>query len=205
MISGRAVQITRKYVSATGRLPFLCPVQIFNVIYNMKKIILKYGLISGALSAALMLATGVYYHYNPGKFENSELVGYTGILLSMLVVFFGVRAYRDQEGEGKLSFGKGFQIGLIIVLISSTIYVLTWQIVSHTLLSDFMDQYMQYTIEKMKQSGMSAEGLAQKTAEMEHYKELFKNPFISTAIIFIEPLPMGLLVTLVSAVALRKN
>lgn len=171
----------------------------------MKKIILRYGLLSGAVGAVLMLMTGLYYHNNPGKFENGELFGYAGILLSMVFVFMGVKAYREREGEGRLTFGRGFLVGLIITLISSAIYVLAWQIVSHTLMTDFMDQYVQYSIEQMKKAGTPAEEITRKTAEMEQFKEMYKNPLISTAITFLEPLPIGLLVTLLSAIILRKN
>ncbi len=62
----------------------------------MRKTILKYGLISGLLCAA-MLAAVTPLENRPG-FEHGYLTGYTLIVLSFLLVFFGIRSYRDQEG-----------------------------------------------------------------------------------------------------------
>lgn len=171
----------------------------------MKKIILNYGLISGAVAAALMLGMALYMGNDPKKFSNGEIFGYVGILLSMVVVFLGVRAYRDQEAGGRLSFGSGFKVGILITIISCVCYVLAWKAISNTLMSDFMDQFMKQSLDQMKNSGASAAEIAKKTAEMEHYKALYKNPLTEFALIFLEPFPVGFLVTLASAAILRKK
>ena len=173
----------------------------------MKKIVLKYGLISGALAAVLMTATAwfVYKGKDPTKFENGELFGYTAILLCMTLVFLGIRAYREQVGEGRLTFGQGFQVGILIAIISSFCYALAWQWVEAWIMPDFMQQYMDASLAKMKASGLSAETIAQKTAEMQHFQEMYKNPLVSIALTFLEPFPVGLLVTLASAGILRKK
>ncbi len=171
----------------------------------MKKTILTYGLISGGIAAVLMLGTALYTHGNAANFDNAEIFGYAGIILSMLFVFLGVRSYRDQVAGGLISFGKAFQVGLYICLISSAIYVITWLIVSNTIMTDFMDQYMEYSLQKMRDAGASADEISKHSAEMEHFAELYKNPLISAAVTFLEPFPIGLLVTLISAGILRRS
>src|SRR5262245_35633891 len=93
----------------------------------MKKIVLTYGLISGGIAAALMLATLPFMH----TFEGSMgyVVGYTGIVLSTLLVFFGVRSYRENVGQGRISFGRAFAVGILITLISCACYVATWELI----------------------------------------------------------------------------
>lgn len=171
----------------------------------MKKIILTYGLISGAIAAALMLGMGLYLGNNPENFENGEIFGYAGIILSMLFVFLGVRAYRDQVAGGQLSFGRGFQVGILITLISCICYVLAWQVVYRTMMPDFMEHYTNFTLAQMEKSGATATQIAEKSAEMQKFGEMYKNPLINMAFTFIEPFPVGLLVTLLSAGILRRK
>ncbi|MBL7774620.1 MAG: DUF4199 domain-containing protein, partial [Saprospiraceae bacterium] len=138
-------------------------------------------------------------------FDNTAIFGYAGILLSMVFVFLGVRAYRDQVNGGVISFGKAFQVGLYICLISCAMYVIAWMIVSNTILTDFMDKYIAYALEKLKASGASAEEIRRETAKMAEYRELYKNPLATAAVTFLEPFPIGLLVTLISAGILRRR
>src|SRR6266481_8773272 len=62
----------------------------------MKKTILTFGLISGAISSVMMIATVPFANHGSG----SLVLGYTTIVLSFLLVFFGIRSYRDNQGNG---------------------------------------------------------------------------------------------------------
>lgn len=170
----------------------------------MKRVILHYGLFSGLASMVLMLATGLIMRKSP-DFENGHIYGNIGILLAMLFIFFGVKSYRDREGGGALSFSKAFQIGLVISVISCVFYVITWMIVYKTIWPNFMDQYMAYALNKMRAEGHSEELIRQKTAELDEFTKMYKNPLIMAAFTFIEPLRIGLPVALVSALALKKK
>ena len=90
----------------------------------MKKTVLTFGLLSGALSA-LMMASTVPFMHKIG-FDKGLIVGYTAMLISFLFVYFGVRSYRDNVAGGQLSFGRGFSVGLLITLISCVCYVVAW-------------------------------------------------------------------------------
>ena len=81
----------------------------------MQKTIIKYGLISGAIGAVAIFAITLVlksYGFDKVGFENSAYFGYSLIILSMAVIFFGVKAFRDEVNEGKVTFGKGLLIGL---------------------------------------------------------------------------------------------
>ena len=67
----------------------------------MKKIIIIFGLISGAISSLLMTAS-VLFGDRLGL-GHSYIRGYTTIVLSLLLVFFGVRSYRDNVGKGQIT------------------------------------------------------------------------------------------------------
>ncbi|MCW5923890.1 MAG: DUF4199 domain-containing protein [Saprospiraceae bacterium] len=170
----------------------------------MNKIVLKYGLISGAVAAVMMTGSALYFK-NAADHQNGEVIGYAGILLSMLFVYFGVRTYREQFAGDAWGFGKAFKVGLAIMLISCLCYVAAWMVVYQTLMPDFMDKYIEQVLAQMKSKGATEEQISQEAAKMEGYKTMYKNPFTRAALTFIEPLPVGLLVTLATSFLLRRK
>src|SRR5262245_34895343 len=121
----------------------------------MKKTVLTFGLISGAMSAVMMYGT-VPFADRIG-FDKGEIIGYTTIVLTSLMVFFGVRSYRDNVAGGSITFGKAFQVGLLITLLSCACYVVAWEILYYNFLPDFFDKYSAYLIERAKAAGTSAQ------------------------------------------------
>ena len=169
----------------------------------MKKTVLTFGLISGAISSLMMVAT-IPFADKIG-FGHSYIVGYTTIVLSLLLVFFGIRSYRDNAGNGQITFSKAFAVGICITLISCIFYVVTWEIIYFNFMHDFMDEYGAHMIEKLKASGASMAAIQAQLQQQEKFKELYENPFFNAAMTFIEPFPVGLVITLVSAAVLRRK
>jgi hypothetical protein len=169
----------------------------------MKKTVLTFGLISGAVSAAMMLLT-VPFADKIG-FDKGEILGYTTIVLSALLVFFGIRSYRENAGGGRLTFGRGVAVGVLIALISSACYVATWEIVYYKLMPDFAEKYSAHMVERAKASGASQQKMDQVVQQAAQFKQMYDNPAINVALTFAEVFPIGLVVTLVSAGILRKK
>jgi len=138
-------------------------------------------------------------------FDRAEFVGYTVIVLSFLLVFFGIRSYRDSVGNGQITFSKAFAVGIFITLITCICYVITWEVLYFNFLPDFMDKYAAHAVEKAKASGASAAAIQAQLQQLKKYKELYDNPLINAAMTFIEPFPVGLVITLISAAVLRKK
>jgi len=169
----------------------------------MKKIVLTFGLIAGAILSVMMVAT-IPFMDRIG-FDKGEVIGYTTMVLAFLMVFFGVRSYRDNVAGGTISFGRAFKVGLLITLVASACYVATWQVVYYRIAPDFMDKYGAYTVEKARKSGATQAQIAEQVKSMDEFKEMYRNPLVNVAITVLEPLPVGLLFTLVSAVALSRK
>ncbi len=166
----------------------------------MRKFVLTFGLICGALLSVMMLLT-VPFMDRIG-FDYGAVVGYTSMVLAFLMVYFGVRSYRDNALGGTIGFGRAFSAGLLITLVASLCYVATWQFVAANLMPDFADKYTAHALDRAQRSGASAEALAAKTKELEAFREMYRDPLIMAAFTLIEPLPVGLLFTLVSATLL---
>ncbi len=170
----------------------------------MKKTILTFGLISGVLSSTMMCAT-VPFLDKLGHGRYGYLLGYTTLVLSFLLVFFGIRSYRDNIGQGEITFSRAFTIGIAITLISCVFYVLTWEILYFNFLHGYMDQYGAHAIASLKASGASPEVIQAQTLKLQKLKENYENPFFNAALTFLEPFPVGLVITLLSAAILRKK
>ena len=169
----------------------------------MRKIVLTYGLIAGAILSVLMIIS-LRFHDQIG-FDRALFVGYTTMVVGFLMVFFGVKAYRDSIAPDSLTFGRAFLAGLLITLIATACYVATWQLVQDRLAPDYMDKYATYTLEKAQQSGASAAEIAEKARKMAEFREMYRNPLMNIAFTSLEPLPVGLLFTLVTAGVLSRK
>jgi hypothetical protein len=136
---------------------------------------------------------------------HSMTLGYTIMLASFLLIYFGIRSYRDNVAGGTITFGKAFQVGILISLISCVFYVVTWLVIYYNFMPDFMDKYAASMIAKAKAGGQSDAAIQKLTAEMAKYKEWYKNPLLVAAMTFMEPFPVGLIITLVSSAILRRK
>ena len=169
----------------------------------MRKIVLTFGLIAGAILSVLMLAT-VPFMDRIG-FEKGAVLGYTGMVAAFLMVYFGVRSYRDNVAGGTVGFGRAFVVGLAIAAVASACYVATWQLVYHRLAPDFLDKYSAHVMDKARKSGATDAQLAEMKKEFDAFVEAYKNPLINIGFTFLEPLPVGLVMSLVSAALLSRR
>jgi hypothetical protein len=166
----------------------------------MKKTVLTFGLISGGLSSLMMLLT-VPFMDRIG-FDRGDILGYTLIVASFLPVFFGVRAYREQAG-GSVTFTRAFTVGILITLISCVFYVVTWEFIYFKLTPDFFEKYSAYAVQKARASGATAQAIEETIRQMQQFKQMYDKPLVNAAITLVEPFPIGLLTSVVSAALLR--
>lgn len=170
----------------------------------MKKNIIIYGLISGLVISAFM-AVNVSMCVKSGDFDSSIVIGYASMIIAFSLIFVGIKNYRDKYNDGVISFGRAFKVGLFMVLIASTIYVIVWLIEERFFFPDFIDKYTAHEINKLQSSGISASELAKKTKELEQAKEMYQNPALKILMTYAEILPVGLVVTLISSLILKRR
>lgn len=169
----------------------------------MRKTVLTFGLIAGAIISGMFLIT-IPFHEKIG-FDRGEIIGYTSMVVAFLLIYFGVRSYRDNVAGGRIAFGRAFTVGALIAVVASVCYVASWQLVYHKFAPDFFPRYQAHMIEEARADGLSEEALAKKKAEMDKFAELYKNPLINVAITFIEPMPVALIIALISAGVLSRR
>jgi hypothetical protein len=171
----------------------------------MKKIVLTFGLIAGLIVTALMLASMPLMGDGTISFENGELLGYTSMIIALSLIYFGVRSFRDNHNGGVLSFGKGFQVGILIAAIAAVIYASGWEVYVNTSSGDFMEQYTEQYLQQMEKEGATTTELDEMKVEMDSMAEMYKNPLIRFGMTLMEIVPVGLIITLLSAFLLKRN
>lgn len=169
----------------------------------MKKIVLTFGLIAGAILTGTFVAL-LPFHDTIG-FDRGMVIGYTSMVLAFLLIYFGVRSYRDNVAGGTVRFGRAFVVGMLIALVASVCYVAAWEVIYFGMHSDYMEKYEEHVLEKARANGDSPEAIAKKQAELEKFAEMYKNPVFNVAMTFMEPLPVALIMALVSAGVLSRR
>jgi len=164
----------------------------------MNKIILKNGLFGSIIVSALLVFVTMYMKANPEK-EVSMLIGFAVMTLAFFFVVWGIKQQREAN-NGVISFGKAFMIGFWISLIISTIYVLVWLIILYNFFPNFAEHYTDMAIQKA-----SPDEVAKVTEEMNSFKEMYKNPIMVILFTYMEILPLGIVISFISALILKKK
>lgn len=171
----------------------------------MKKVILTFGVIGGFIAIGLMICSMSFQKkigYDKGA---GELVGYTILVACALLVFFGMKSYRDNVLGGRITFGKAFTVGLLISLVASLCYVIGWEIYYHFFQPDCMADYFAYMQQKARAGAISAADLQAKLAQAQKFKDMYDSPFWNPVLTFIEPFPVFLVMSLIGAAVLRRK
>jgi len=169
----------------------------------MKKTVLTFGLIAGVIMSVLMDGS-VLLSDKIGS-SHSLLLGYVNLVASFLLIYFGIRSYRDNTLAGQISFGRAFACGILIALITCVCYVATWEVLYFKFMPHFMDSYFAAQIHKVQSSGLDPATTAARVAAIQNSQRLYQNPFVNMAYTFMEPFPVGLIMTLLSAAILRRK
>ena len=171
----------------------------------MKKTVLTFGLMSGLVVSVLMALT-IPFHDQIG-FDRGLVVGYATMVAAFLLVYFGVRSYRDNVAGGTIRFGRAFTVGALIALVSSLCYTATWEVMYFGLGvgSDFIAKYQEHQLASARAKGATQAELDKQAAEGKQFAEMYQNPVINAGMTLVEPLPVGLAVALVSAGVLSRR
>lgn len=170
----------------------------------MKKISVIYGLIGGLIVSLFMVLTIPNMDADTDMTQ-SMFMGFASMIVALSTVFLGIKKYRDVHLNGVISFGKAFLIGLYILLIASTMYVLTWMVISDLYMPNFMENYVEAQLNAFEQTAATAEEVSQKREELNAMAESYKSPFVKVMYTYLEILPFGIVITLVSSLILKRK
>lgn len=171
----------------------------------MKKNVLVFGLISGSIISLFMALSMANCFGNNHFGASSMIIGFTAMIVAFSFVFVGIKNYRDKINGGYISFGKSFMTGFWITLIASTMYVITWMFEFHYFMPDFMDKYAAIMIEQTKSSGLPPDQLQAELDKITTMQENYKSPIYRIMYTYLEIVPVGFIITLISALILKRK
>lgn len=171
----------------------------------MKQIVIRYGLIAGIIVGAGLLLSMFLFKTDILNMDYGAVFGYTTQLIAFTAIFFGIKKFRDEVAGGEVTFGKALGIGLLIALIAGLIYCLSWEIYFQATDQQFIQEYSKMYVEKLKAGGASMAEISTAQNEMAQFADMYRNPLIRFGFTLMEIIPMGLLVSLVSAFILKRK
>lgn len=110
----------------------------------MKRLVLKYGLIGAALLVGIQLLAIPFIGLGPDTYAIGEVIGYSSILVAMLLILIAQYTYKKNENEGVMSFGEGFKLGTMIATIGGLAFGFYNLIYVLFIEPDFLMQYFSY-------------------------------------------------------------
>lgn len=170
----------------------------------MRRTVLIFGLVFGAASVGLLFVTIPYVEAR--ELDKQELLGYAGIVLAALFVFFGVRSYREKSG-GRLTFGRGLAVGVLITLVATVCYTATFHLIYFGFKPDLGAHHAAGMVEQARLRGAGAEQMEQVRRQAEKVQKLWDNRVTNLALAWaLSPtFVVGLLSSLASAAILRRK
>ena len=125
--------------------------------------------------------------------------------IALSTIFFAVKGYRDKHLNGSITFGKAFLVGLYITLVASTMYVASWMVLSATSEFDYMAEYYEHHKKELESSDLPAAEVEEELKDFRDIQESYKNPIVKIGFTYVEILPVGLLISLLSAAILKRK
>jgi hypothetical protein len=167
----------------------------------MLKTVLSFGAAAGLLAGVPLFALLILNRGAPP--EHGMVIGYLIMLVALSLVFVAIKRRRDDELGGVIRFWPAFLLGLAISLVAGVVYAAAWEVTLAITKMDFGTEWAKMYLAQNKAKGLPEAELAKLAAEMEDFKTLYANPFYRFVMTLGEIVPVGLLVSLVSAALLR--
>lgn len=170
----------------------------------MTRLILTFGCLAGLLVGLPLFAVTVAYQGGPSP-SWGVVLGYATMLLALSLVFVAIKRHRDEVGGGVIGFWPALGIGLAISAVAAVFYVLAWELALAVTGIDFGADYARSVVDARRAAGLEGAALETLRTEMDEFARRYRNPLYRVPMTLAEILPVGLLVSVVSAGLLRNS
>ena len=170
----------------------------------MKSNVLKYGLIAGTIIVMIPVITGLIIGYGPDTFKTGEIIGYCTMILSLMMIFLAVKEYQKRHPEEVVGFGKIVGIGAGISLIAGIMFGIYNVIYVTYIHPDFMQEYYQYYLANIQNSGAPKAEIEAQIAKLEQEKAMFMNTTFNFFVMTLTVFMIGLVVSIISGLFQRE-
>jgi hypothetical protein len=170
----------------------------------MKKIVVICGVIGGLISVSWYIFSAQVFKLDISM-DMRLFLGYASMVLAFSLIFVGVKNFRDNYNGGVISFGKAIKVALLITAVASTVYVVVWLIDYYFFIPDYMEKYAASTLTSLKASHASPAQINKEMAQITEYAKMYSNPFFNALMTYAEIAPVGIVISLIASIILKKN
>lgn len=164
----------------------------------MLRSIIKWGLIVGAVMTVLMYAPQIlFFDQISGSYAVAELVGYIGMIASLLIIVVAINAHFKDAGA-EVSIWSRVKLGLGVTLIAGLIFGFTNIVYTFWINPDFMDQYYNQMVADVIAQG--GDDVGAKIAEMEQQREMFVTPHMVFLVMAATVWMIGIVVSVIASI-----
>ena len=166
---------------------------------------LRYAAVYGGISGAIIIGVMTVCFYLSGNkgMATSMWLGYLVMILTLSLIFIGMKRYRDKEKGGVISFWPALGLGAAMAAAAALVYALVWEAYLAAIDYTFIESYTAGVIEQKKAKGLDGAALQAEIENMAAFAKSYANPFFRIPVSFLELFPVGLFVALISAAILR--
>ncbi len=174
----------------------------------MKNTALRYGI---WISIVLLITfIGPSFFWVDGQDHRlGEWLGYIGLFVSMLMLVLGILKRRNYDQGGKLSFGQGFRTGITITLTAGVLFFFMNWAFFEIRGEAWLNRYHAHQVEHIRSNARNPEEatsrLQQFEEEWEKNEAQYKNSSFQAGVMFFTLVPVGVLVSLVGALLLKRS
>lgn len=171
----------------------------------MKNTIVKYGVYAFITASVLFLGGFLIGKQIDLDFNTMAVFGYASMVLSLVFVYFGIKHFRDNINDGKVSLGKALAIGLLISLFSAVGFAIVDYIYTTSINPNFASEYKEYTMTQLTEANFSAEELKTKVDELEASMGMMESSSFLAFVMFGTVMIIGFIISLISGLILQRK
>jgi len=160
---------------------------------------LKHAINYGVTVGIVLVIISLLF-YMIGEAE-SRIQNYLGYLVLILGIFFGVKAYRDTELNGLISYGNALGTGTLISVVSAIITGLYLMVFITIIDPDFITSLLEKTESDMEDAGSTQEEIKIGM----YYTKMFVTPLGLSIMSIIGSIFMGFILSLITGIFLKKT
>ncbi len=156
---------------------------------------------------ALALCLGFVFSYivfgnDPENYSKSELLGYSIMLFTSVIVVLAVRATKLAQ-NGELTFFSGLSVGLGVSALGAMAFAIYNWVYVTWLHPEFLSEYITYHESKIRQSGLTDAVVEQKLGELAAYADIMSSSAVMASIMFATVFVIGALFALCAALTFK--
>ncbi len=171
----------------------------------MKNTIVKFGVYAFITASVLFLAGFLIGKQVDLDFNTMAIFGYASMILSLVFVYFGIKHFRDQINDGKVTLGKALVIGLLISLFSAIGFAIVDYIYTTSINPNFAVEYKSYTMTQLSEANLSAEEFKTKVEELEASMDMMGSSSFMAFVMFGTVMIIGFIISLISGLILQRK